>query len=192
MVEAALELLKPSTRKRRDARHDIIYMMDFIHGRSGSAKAFKAFESRKGRAFLRRYVKALRVVAATFSSPNATVRPWLSPPDVRSELAKVEAFLAKPSLPPKRAAIRAKAAVAAAYSLLAWWHINASASRGSVWEQLAQILAGSSKSMYEHMREFKEKRAPIFAKLPTRKGVVRSLVLTDEATNLLLRFSASP
>jgi hypothetical protein len=190
-VEAALELLKPSIRKRREARRDIIFMIDFVNGRSSSAKAFKAFNARKGRAALRRYVKALREVGDSFSSTDPNMRPWLSPPDVQGEIAKVESFLARPSLPPKRAATRAKAGVAAAYSLLKWWDIEVNTSRGSIWEQLSQILSGSSASMYEHMREFNRTGAPIFKKMRARRGVVRSLLPTEEAIALLQQMSQS-
>jgi hypothetical protein len=83
---------------------------------------------------------------------------------VDREIAIAEAFLARPSPPPRRDASRNKAAVAAAYDLLDWW--GHKAVRGGKWAQLAKILTGDmTVDLFDHLRKFRRRPGPRVAKV---------------------------
>jgi hypothetical protein len=87
-------------------------------------------------------------------------------PMIDREIAKAEAFLNRPSPPPRRDASRAKAAVAAAYDLLKWWGHKVPVTRGKKWAQLAAILLGDEDlDLFDHMCAFKRSPSPTLVKV---------------------------
>jgi hypothetical protein len=111
-----------------------------------------------------------------YHSLDPAIRPWFSlaetayvagkPTVIDREIARVEAFLDRPSPPPRREASRNKAAVAAAYDLLGWWGLKTAVTRGGKWAQLAKILAGDrAVDLFDHLREFKRSPSPTIEKV---------------------------
>ena len=132
--------------------------------------------SKKGKAGVRRYCAALRRLRNAYRSLDPAIRPWFSlaetayvagkPTVIDREIAIAEAFLARPSPPPRRDASRNKAAVAAAYDLLDWWGHKAVVTRGGKWAQLAKILTGDlTVDMFDHLREFRRRPSPSIEKV---------------------------
>ena len=112
-----------------------------------------------------RYCAALRRLRDTYNSLDPAIRRWFSLAErayvagnatvFDREIARIESFLNRPSLPPRRDASRHKIAVAAAHNLLQRWGHKAAVTRGGRWARLATILAGDRTDLFDHMREFK-------------------------------------
>jgi hypothetical protein len=165
-IRKALELLAPPPCERAECQHDIGLALDRVEWGAAVARSFRVAGSKKGKAGLRRYCAALRRLRHAYQSLHPAIRPWFSlaetayvagkPTVFDREIAKAEAFLNRPSPPPRREASRNKAAVAAAYDLLAWWGLKAAVTRGGKWAQLAKILDGDrTVDLFDHLREFK-------------------------------------
>ena len=130
-IRKALELLTPPPRQRAECQHDIKVVLDRVERGAAAARSFRLASSKKGKAGLKGYCAALRRLRNAYYALDPAIRPWFSlaetayvtgkPTFIDSELAMAEAFLARPSPPPRRDASRNKAAVAAAYDLLDWW-----------------------------------------------------------------------
>jgi hypothetical protein len=172
-IRKALELLAPPPRDRAECERDIGLALDRVERGAATARSFRVAGSKKGKAGLRRYWAALRRLRTAYYSIDPAIRPWFSLvetvyvagklPIIDREIAKAEAFLNRPSPPPRRDASRNKAAVAAAYDLLTWWGHKAAATRGGKWEQLAKILAGDlAGDLFDHLREFKRSPSPTY------------------------------
>jgi hypothetical protein len=153
-IRKALELLAPPPGDRPECQHDIGLALNRVESGATAARSFRVAGSKKGKAGLRRYCSALRRLRTAYRSLDPAIRPWFSlaetayvvgkPTVIDREIANAEAFLNRPSPPPRRDASRNKAAVAASYDLLQWWGHKAAATRGGKWAQLAKILASSS------------------------------------------------
>jgi hypothetical protein len=175
-VRKALELLAPPPRQRAECQHDIGLALDRVEWGAAAARSFRVAGSKKGKAGLRRYCAALRRLRIAYHSLDPAIRPWFSlaetayvagkPTVIDREIARVEAFLDRPSPPPRREASRNKAAVAAAYDLLGWWGLKTAVTRGGKWAQLAKILAGDrAVDLFDHLREFKRSPSPTIEKV---------------------------
>jgi hypothetical protein len=183
-IAAALALLAPPPSECEECRHDIEQMLDWVDSRSRAARADKTFTSKRGKASLRRYVKALRQLKAAYDALGPSIKPWFSlaetayvvgkPTVIDRELAKAEPLLAK-SAPPKPNAVRAKPAVDTAANLLRWWGHKVSVTRNGKWERLAQAFAGDGVFVFEHMRAFKHDPV-IIDKLKGKTGTAILLV----------------
>jgi hypothetical protein len=184
-LSEALKLLAPPPSKRENCRRDIECMLDRIDSTSRAVKTHKEFTSKRGRPSLRRYAKALRQLRDAHNALPALIKPWFSlaetayvvgePTVIDRELAKVEPLLAK-SVPPKRDAVRVRAAVEAAYILLCLWGYKASLTRNGKWERLAKVPVDGA-YVFEHMRAFKRsKRKPVVAKLKGKDGTALVVV----------------
>jgi len=175
-IRKALQLLAPPSRLRAEYLQDIKVALNRVEHDAAVARAFRVAESKKGKAGVRRYYAALRWTRSAYCALDPAIRPWFSlaetayvagkPTVIDREIAKAEAFLNRPSPPPRRDASRNKAAVAAANDLLTWWGHKAAATRGSKWDQLAKILAGDlTLDLFDHLREFKRSPGPTVEKL---------------------------
>jgi hypothetical protein len=183
-IRKALELLAPPPNDRAECRHDVGLALDRVERRAAAARSFRVASSKEGKASLRGYCAALRRLCYTYNSLDPAIRPWFSLAEtayvtgkatvIDREIARAEAFLGRPSPPPRREASRNKAAVAAAYDLLEWWGHNAAATRGGKWAQLAQILSGDRAiNMFDHLREFKRSPGPTVEKVRGSHSIVR-------------------
>ena len=125
---------------------------------------------------MRRYYTSLRRLRDAYRSLDPAIRPWFSlaetayiagkPTVIDREIAIAEAFLARPSPPPRRDASHNKAAVAVAYNLLGWWGHKAVVTRGGKWAQLAKVLTGDlTVDLFDHLREFKRGPHPSIEKV---------------------------
>ena len=175
-IRKALELLAPPPNDRAECRHDVGLALDRVERRAAAARSFRVASSKEGKASLRRYCAALRRLRNAYNSLDPAIRPWFSLAEtayvtgkatvIDREIVRAEAFLGRPSTPPRREASRNKAAVAAAYDLLDWWGHKATLKRGGKWAQLAQILAGDQAvDMFDHLREFRRSPGPTVEKV---------------------------
>jgi hypothetical protein len=175
-IRKALVLLAPPPNDRAECRHDVGLTLDRVERRAAGARSFRVASSKEGKASLRRYCAALRRLRNAYNSLDPAIRPWFSLAEtayftgkatvIDREIARAEAFLSRPSPPPRREASRNKAAVAAAYDLLKWWGHKAVVTRGGKWAQLAQILAGDQAvDVFDHLREFKRSPGPTVEKV---------------------------
>jgi hypothetical protein len=162
-IEAALKLLDPPPGEREEWRCQIEHMLDSIDWRCRTAAGLKAPSTKKGKAALRRYVKALHQLQNAYNALPSSLRPWFSlaetayvtgtPTVIDRELAKAE-LLAKESAPPKRDAILGKAAADATDRLLLLLRgRKPSLTRGGEWERVGKVLANGA-PVFEHMRAF--------------------------------------
>ena len=182
-VRKAMELLAPPPGDRPECQHDIGLALNRVESGATAARSFRVAGSKKGKAGLRRYCSALRRLRTAYRSLDPAIRPWFSlaetayvagkPTVIDREIANAEAFLNRPSPPPRRDASRNKAAVAAAYDLLEWWGRKAAVTRGGKWEQLAKILTGDlTVDLFDHLREFKRSPGPTVEKLRGADSIV--------------------
>jgi hypothetical protein len=182
-IRKALELLAPPPNDRAECRHDVGLALDRVERRAAAARSFRVASSKEGKASLRRYCAALRRLRDAYNSLDPAIRPWFSLAEtayvtgkatvIDREIVRAEAFLGRPSTPPRREASRNKAAVAAAYDLLEWWGHKAVATRGGKWAQLAKILAGDrAVDLFYHLREFKRSPAQTVEKVRGERGIL--------------------
>jgi hypothetical protein len=182
-IRKALELLAPRPHQRAECQHDIGLALDRVERRAAVARSFRVAGSKGGKAGLRRYCVALRRLRNAYCSLDPAIRPWFSLAEIAyvpgeatiidREIAKTEAFLERPSPPPRRDASRNKAAVAAAYDLLEWWGHKAAVTRGGKWAQLAKILAGErAVDLFDHLRAFKSRPGPRVEKVRGARSIV--------------------
>ena len=175
-IRKALELLAPPPGQRRECRHDIGVALDRVEHRTATARSFRVARSKKGKEGVRRYYTSLRRLRDAYRSLDPAIRPWFSlaetayiagkPTVIDREIAIAEAFLARPSPPPRRDASHNKAAVAVAYNLLGWWGYKAVVTRGGKWAQLAKVLTGDlTVDLFDHLREFKRGPHPSIEKV---------------------------
>ena len=175
-IRKALELLAPPLPERGECQHDIGLALVRVEHGAAAARAFRVAGSKKGKVGLRRYCAALRRLRNAYRSLDPAIRPWFSLAEtayvagkatfIDREIAKADAFLDRPSPPPRRDASRNKAAVAAAYDLLHWWGHKAAVTRGGKWAQLAKILADDrTVDLFDHLREFKRSPGPTVEKV---------------------------
>ena len=167
-IRKALELLAPPPRQRTECQHDIEVALDRVEGGAAVARSFRVAGSKKGKSGVMRYCAALRRLRNAYHALDPAIRPWFSlaeivyvvgkPTLIDREIKIAEAFLARPSPPPRPDASRNKLAVAAAYDLLNWWRHRAVVTRGGKWTQLAKILTGDTTvDLFDHLREFKRR-----------------------------------
>jgi hypothetical protein len=175
-IRKALELLAPLPCERAECQHDIGLALDRVEQGAAAARSFRVAGSKKGKAGLRRYCAALRRLRIAYRSLDPAIRPWFSLVEtayvagmatiIDREIARAEAFLGRPSPPPRPDASRNKAAVAAACDLLKWWGHKAAVTRGGKWAELAKILAGDlAIDLFDHLREFKRSPGPTVEKV---------------------------
>jgi hypothetical protein len=175
-VRKALELLAPPPRERAECLHDIGLALDRVEQGAAAARSFRMVGSKKGKEGLQRYLAALLRLQQAYNSLDPTIRPWFSlvetayvagkPTVIDREIARAEAFLDRPSPPPRPDASRNKAAVAAAYDLLKWWGYKAAVTRGGKWAELAKILTGDPAiDLFDHLRAFKRSPGPTVEKV---------------------------
>jgi hypothetical protein len=183
LIREALKLLAPRRTQRSECLHDIRLALDRVKCEAAAARSFRAVGSKQGKAGLRRYAAALQRLRQAYYSLDPASRPWFSlaetaylagqPTVIDREIAKAEALLDRRSPPPRREASRNKAAVAAAYDLLAWWGHKAAVTRGGKWEALAKVLAGDRKvDLFDHLREFKHRPGPTVEKVRGAQGIL--------------------
>ena len=169
-------MLAPPPGQRRECRHDIGVALDRVEHRTATARSFRVARSKKGKEGVRRYYTSLRRLRDAYRSLDPAIRPWFSlaetayiagkPTVIDREIAIAEAFLARPSPPPRRDASHNKAAVAVAYNLLGWWGHKAVVTRGGKWAQLAKVLTGDlTVDLFDHLREFKRGPHPSIEKV---------------------------
>jgi hypothetical protein len=154
-IAEALKLLAPPSSEHAECRKGIEFMLDMVDSRTKIQETLKATRSSRGTKALKSYKKALERLQKAYDALGD--KRWFSlgrMTIVELELIKATTSLAG-SAPPKRGeAIRARAGVSAAYMLLGAWGHKASATRGSEWDRLGQILANTDKSVFEHIRKF--------------------------------------
>jgi len=200
-----LMMLAPAKADEAECRHDIAYAFDRVRHQSGAEAAHKAFSSKQGKAQLKRYHNALRELHAAYGALGPTIKPWFSLAGTETvidrEIKKAEGFMSKKSLEPKRSAIKAKAAVAAAHDLLCWYGHKPGATRNGLWERVAQVLAGGNTSLHGHLRAYlrtlKDAGVPRVAKrrMPVMdaKGVpsvgTERYFVSDEIDAIIERFA---
>ena len=129
-IHKALRMLAPPRSQRTECQHDIKVTLDRVERGAAAARSFRVAGSKKGKAGIGRYYAALRRLHAAYRALDPAIRPWFSlaetahvagrPTVIDREIARAEAFFARPSSPPRRDATRNKTAVAAAYDLLDW------------------------------------------------------------------------
>ena len=160
--------------------------LDRVERGAAVARSFRVAGSKKGKAGIGRYYAALRRLRAAYLSLDPAIRPWFSlaetahvagrPTVIDREIARAEAFLARPSPPPRRDASRNKTAVAAAYDLLDWWGHNAAVTRSGKWVRLAKILAGDQTvDLFDHLRDFRRRPGPSIEKVRGENGIIYRL-----------------
>ena len=182
-IRKALEVLKPPPTQRAECQHDIELALDMVEQRAAAARSFRMAVSKKGKAGLKRYHAALRRLRIAYRSLDPAISPWFSlaetayisgkPTVIDREITMAEAFLARPSLSPRRDASRNKVAVQVANHLLDWWGPKASVTRGGKWEKLAKILTGDlTIDLFDHLREFKRRPGPRIEKLRGAHSIV--------------------
>jgi hypothetical protein len=182
-IRKALELLAPLSHQRAECQHDIGLALDRVEHRAAAARSFRVAGSKEGKAGLRRYRSALLRLRNAYYSLNPAISPWFSlaevayvpgqPTIMDREIAKTEAFLDRPSPPPRRHASRNKEAVAAAYDLLEWWGHKAAVTRGGKWAQLAKILADEGAvDFFDHLRAFKSRPGPSVEKVRGARSII--------------------
>jgi hypothetical protein len=165
-IRKALELLAPPPRQRTECQHDIKVALDRVERGAAVARSFRVAGSKKGKSGVMRYCAALRRLRIAYHALDPAIRPWFSlaetayivgkPTLIDREIEIAEAFLARPSPPPRRDARRNKLAVAAAFDLLNWWRHRAVVTRSGKWTQLAKILTGDTTvDLFDHLRAFK-------------------------------------
>jgi hypothetical protein len=169
-IKGALALLDPPPHERKDWRHQIERTLDSIDWGCRTAAGLKAPSSKKGKAALGRYVKALRELQKAYDALPPSLRPWFSlvetayvagtPTVIDRELATAQPLLAKKSAPPKRDAILGKLAAEWAYRLLLLRRRKASLTRGGEWERLGKIFSNGT-PVFEHMRAFRRSQLNI-------------------------------
>jgi hypothetical protein len=183
-IGKALELLAPKPSQRAECLQDIGVALDRVEHDAASARSFRVAASKKGKAGVRRYYAALRRVRSAYKGLDPAIRPWCSlveiayiagkPTVIDREIANAENFLNRRSPPPRRAADRNKAAVAAAHDLLSWWGLKAVVTRGGKWDQLSKILTGDmSVDLFDHLRASKRHPSPSVEKTRVESIVYR-------------------
>jgi hypothetical protein len=163
-ITAALAELAPPRARRDQCRRSIALVLDWVDRQCKAVNINKFFVSKRGKAQIRRYRDAWMEVQAAYDAFDPSIVRWFSLAEVASiegiptvvdrEIEKAD-HLIKPSPRPKRDAVRAKAAVRAAYSLLVKWGHQPAVTRGGKWEKLSQILAGGPIYVFEHMRTYR-------------------------------------
>jgi hypothetical protein len=175
----AVELLTPPPARRDECLRDIDFALNRVSGRG--VIVFRVLGSKKGKAGISRYANALRELRAAYQNLDPSIRPWFSITEfsfkvgesthIEREIAKAEEFLAQPS--PRSRASQHKAAVAAAYDLLAWWDHRATTTRGGMWAQLAGILIGDAKvDLFDLLRAFRQSPTPTVEKLRGARSIL--------------------
>jgi hypothetical protein len=105
-IRRALNVLTPVA-KRAECLHDIGLALDAVEQRSAAERSFRVAVSKKGKAELRRYYAALRRLRDTYRELDPAIKRWFSLEEavyvagkttvIDREIAKVNAFLARPS-----------------------------------------------------------------------------------------------
>jgi hypothetical protein len=182
-IRKAVALLAPPPHERAECRHDIGLTLDWVERRAATARSFRVAGSKKGKAGLRRYFAALQRLRTAYSNLDPAIRPWFSlaesahvteqPTVLDREIAKAEAFLDRPSPPPRREASRNKAAVAAACDLLKWWGHKIAVTRNGKWAQLSKILVGDQAiDLFDHLRAYKSSPGPSVDKMRGPRSIL--------------------
>jgi hypothetical protein len=170
-IQQALKLLAPPAAEREVCVHEIRRALGRVENFTAVAHASRVSRSKKGGVVP--YNRALRQLLKAIKSLDPAIKPWFrlalsdsTVSSIKAEIATTEEFLKQLPASPRRDGSRNKAAVRAAYDLLAWRGHNATLSRGGPWEELAQILADDlSVDLFEHMRKFKQSRPQIVEKV---------------------------
>ena len=180
-IRKALELLAPTPSQRAECRQDIEVALKLLEHHTSAARSFRVAGSKKGKADVKRYRAALVRLRKAYFGLDPAIRPWFSLAEtayiagkstvIDREIAKADAFLARPSPPPRREASRNKYAVAIARDLLNWWEHRPRTSRGGNWMRLSQILVGDlSLDLFDHLRELRRRPGPRIEKVRTAEG----------------------
>jgi hypothetical protein len=165
-IRESLELLAPPPLERAECQHDIGLALDRVEHGSAATRSFRVAVSKKGKAEVTRYFAALRRLRNAYNSLDPAIKRWFSLAEtgyvagkatvIDREIVKAEAFLNRPSPPPRRDASRNKAAVEMAYDLLELWGHKAAVSRSGKWAKLAQILSSNrTVDVLDHLGAFK-------------------------------------
>jgi hypothetical protein len=176
-IQEALQLLAPPVAEREVCLHEIRLALDRVENFTAFARASRASRSKKGGLLL--YHRTLRRLLRAFDSLDPAIKPWFCLAPSSTTRIKIEAEIAntkellEQAPAPRRHGSRNKAAVRAAYDLLAWRGRNASLTRGGTWEELAQILAGDlTVDLFELLRKFKQSRGKIVEKVRVDSEVI--------------------
>jgi hypothetical protein len=214
LTQTLLMMLAPAKADEAECRHDIAYAVDRVRHKSLAEAAHKAFGSKEGKAQLTRYRNALHELQAAYSGLGPAIKPWFSLAEtahvvgtetvIDRELKKVENVersVSKRNLKPKRSAITAKAGVAAAHDLLCWYGHKPGATKGGLWERVAQLLAGSNTGLHVHMRAYlrtlddpgvprvKKRRTPVVEAKGTPSVGTERYFVSDEIDEIIERFA---
>jgi hypothetical protein len=148
-----------------DCRCDIESKLDQVDRLVKARTATISCKTKKGKAALRRYQKALQNLHSAYDALGDLKR-WFS----LDVMALIERELDNELLSttrrivlPKRSARRAKTAVPLASALLMQWGHEPTVTRDGRWERMTKILANTNESVFEHIRSFK-KAKPVFLK----------------------------
>jgi hypothetical protein len=182
-IRKALELLRPPPGKRKECQHDVGVALDRIEHGTVAARSFRVARSRKGKESVRVYCASLRRLRNAYRSLDPAIRPWFSlaetghvvgkPTVIDREIEIAEAFLVRPSPPPRRNASRNKIAVDAARDLLSWWGQKAVITRGGKWAELAKILTGDlTVDLFDHLRKLKRRPGPSIEKVRVADRII--------------------
>ncbi len=178
-IHEALALLAPLEERRVDCQRDIAIAISWVHRTTEFKDAGKVFHSKAGRAQVKAYGSALRRVLATNAKIDSRAKPWFLIPKylrefIEQEIRKSDDMLAaNPIRKNKRDdAMLVKRAVAMAYTLLLIYDHEAACTRAGPWARLAQLLAGRSTDVFEHMRTYRANPAPRIRKLRDPDGAV--------------------
>jgi len=172
-IAGALALLAPAPEKCAECQHDIESKLDAVNRLVKMQTAVKASKTKKGKAALRRYRKALESLHSAHGALRE-LKPWFSldlmtlvERELDNDLLKAK----RRAVTPKRSAILPKIAVPLACALLIRWGHKPTVTRNGQWELMTKILANTDESVFEHIRTFK-KLKPRFGKLlPHRVSV---------------------
>ena len=182
-IRKALELLAPPPHQRAECQHDIKLTLNKVERGAAAARSFRVAGSKKGKAGLRRYCAALRRLRLAYHVLDPALRPWFSlaetayvarkPTVIDREITIAEAFLARPSPPPRPDASRHKLAVAAAHDLLNWWGHRTVVTRAGKWARLAKILTGDmTVDLFDHLREFRRRPSRSIEKVRGARAIL--------------------
>ncbi len=161
-IDEVIEQIGPPPDKRDQCRDDVERLHSWVMQRVEHVRTSKVFGSNKGKADLHRYKNALKELREAFNKLDPAIKPWFSLGEtayvsgktwIDREFARVKEF--ERTQRPQPDAVRAKAAVAATYSLLCWWGRKPGCTRGGKWQKSAKIFAGGA-YVFEHMCAFRK------------------------------------
>ena len=165
-VAEALKLLAPAPEKLAECRRDIEAKLDQVKRLAKMQTDAKASKTKKGKAALRRYRKALQGLHSAYNALG-DLKPWFSLDVMRTRTrTRQRVTRSEDSFRLRRSATLAKTAVPLACALLIRWGHDPAVTRNGKWEWMTKILVNTDKSVFEHIRAFK-KLKPVIAHRPS-------------------------